>query len=344
MFSVTALLAQPRLSFNKSVHNFGQIEWKHPVTVDYTLTNTGNKPLAISNVTASCACTDARWPEKPIPAGGKGVVSVTFDAKTLGHFEKFIGIYSNAEPNLVYLSFEGEVVREIKDFTKTHPYSIGSIRLDRNIFDFPDVNHGETAQLTFSIANLSDHPYEPVLMHLPRYLSMEKRPAVLQKGEKGTVTLTLDSKLLPDWGLTQASVYLARFAGDKICEDNEITLSAVLLPDFSELGQVDKNNAPAIGLSETTIDLSKSNKKRISHDIYVANDGKSQLVIRRLQVFSSALDVSLKSATLHPGEATRLRVTVHKNAADKRPQNLRILMITNDPARPKVIINVKTIK
>lgn len=330
--------AQPRLSFNKSAHAFGQIEWKTPVTVEYSLTNSGDKPLAISNVTASCACTDVEWPVNSIAPGGKATIKVTFDAKTLGHFEKFVGVYSNAEPHLVYLSFDGEVVREIRDYSKSHPYAIGSIRLDRNVFDFPDVNRGETSQLTFGIANLSDHPYEPVLMHLPRYLSMEKHPNVLQKGEKGTVTLTLDSKLLPDLGLTQASVYLARFVGDKVSEENELTLSAVLLPDFSE---ADKENAPVMKLSETEIDVSHVNKKRATHDIYVANEGKSPLVIRKLQVFNSALGVSLQSATLKAGEATKLHVSVRKAAAARKQQNLRILMITNDPARPKVIINVK---
>jgi hypothetical protein len=51
--------------------------------------------------------------------------------------------------------------------------------------------------------------------------------------------------------------------------------------------------------------------------------------------------VSLQSATLKAGEATKLHVSVRKAAAARKQQNLRILMITNDPARPKVIINVK---
>jgi hypothetical protein len=330
-------MAQPRLSFNKSQHSFGQIEWKRPVTVDYTLTNSGDKPLAISEVSASCACTDVRWPKGVIAPGAKGTVSVTFDAGLLGHFEKFVAVYSNAEPHLVYLSFDGEVVQELKDYSASHPYSIGSIRIDRNELDFPDVSRGETARLTFGIVNQSDHPYEPVLMHLPAYVSMEKHPSVLQKGEKGTVTLTLDSRLLRDFGLTQASVYLARFVGDKVGDDNELTLSAVLLPDFSE---ADRRNAPVIGLSETDIDVSGVHGKRVSHDVYVKNEGQSPLVIRKLQVFHPALGVSLKSTTLQPGEATRLRITVHRSSM-KKQQNLRLLMITNDPSRPKVVINVK---
>lgn len=38
--------------------------------------------------------------------------------------------------------------------------------------------------MTFSIANLSDRPYEPVLMHLPPYLKMEAEPKVLLKGKR----------------------------------------------------------------------------------------------------------------------------------------------------------------
>ena len=56
-----AAVAQPRISSNKETHNFGQIEWKRPVTVEYTITNTGNQPLVLTNVTTSCACAVADW-------------------------------------------------------------------------------------------------------------------------------------------------------------------------------------------------------------------------------------------------------------------------------------------
>ena len=207
LFIITlSVIAQPRLSSNKETHNFGQIEWKHPVNVEYTITNTGDKPLVLTNVTTSCACSVASWTKTPIAPGEKGTVSATFDAKALGHFEKTVGIYSNAQPSLVYLKFVGEVVQEVTDFTKTHPYAIGSIRLDRNEFAFPDAHRGEEPTLTFSVVNLSDRPYEPVLMHLPPYLKMEKKPNVVLKGKRGTVKLTLDTRQLTDLGLTQASV------------------------------------------------------------------------------------------------------------------------------------------
>ena len=322
-----AAVAQPRISSNKETHNFGQIEWKRPVTVEYTITNTGNQPLVLTNVTTSCACAVADWTKEPIAPGAKGIVKASFDAKALGRFEKSVGIYSNATPSLVYLKFTGEVVQEIKDYTKTHPFAIGNIRIDRDEFAFPDVYRGQQPTMTFSIANLSDRPYEPVLMHLPPYLKMEAEPKVLLKGKKGTVKLTLDASQLNDYGLTQTSVYLSRFAGDKVSEDNEIPVSAILLPDFSRMTAKDSLDAPAIRISET--------------NILIANAGKTPLVISKLQVFNSSVGVSLKKTVLPPDGMTKLKVTIRKRDVGNKKHHLRILMITNDPLNPKVEINIK---
>ena len=340
---VLTAVAQARFTSNTEMYSFGQIEWKHPVTVQYTITNTGDQPLVLTEVEPDCACSVAQWTKTPIAPGAKGTVNVTFAAKALGHFQKSVAIYSNAQPNLVYLKFNGEVVQEIKDFTKTHPYLIGQIRIDKNSLDFPDIQHGEQPVIHIGVVNLSDRPYEPVLMHLPPYLKMEAEPKVLLKGKKGTVKLTLDASQLNDYGLTQTSVYLSRFAGDKVSEDNEIPVSAILLPDFSRMTAKDSLDAPAIRISETNIDLSVPliKKKKASYNILIANAGKTPLVISKLQVFNSSVGVSLKKTVLPPDGMTKLKVTIRKRDVGNKKHHLRILMITNDPLNPKVEINIK---
>lgn len=64
--------AQPRFSSNKETHNFGQIEWKHPVSVQYVITNTGDKPLVLTDVDRFCACSVAQWTQTPIAPGERG--------------------------------------------------------------------------------------------------------------------------------------------------------------------------------------------------------------------------------------------------------------------------------
>lgn len=342
-FCVITANGQARLLSDVETQHLGQIQWKRPVTVEYTISNAGNEPLVLTNITTSCACAVADWTKEPIMPDGKGMIRVVFDAEALGRFHKTVGIYSNSTPGLVYLKFVGEVVQEVVDYGHAHPFRFGQIQIDKTEIEFPDVNRGEQPQVTLSIINSSDRPYEPVIMHLPPYLRMEKYPQTLKKGERGTITLTLDSERLDDFGLFQTSVYLSRFAGDKVGPENELPVSIVLLPDFSDLTAKQQANPPVIGLSDNAIDFGPLlvNKEKIHYDITVRNNGKSTLKIKKLQVFNPAVEVSLKKASLKPGQSTRLRVELDKQRLKNSKRHLRVLIITNDPVTPKKIIPIK---
>lgn len=334
--------SQAKISFNEKVHDLGTIARNRPVTVEYIVTNMGNKPLVITEVTVSCACTIAGWTKEPIQPDKKGSVKVTFDAKMMGRFHKSVGVYSNASPNLTYLTMKGEVALNPKNFTQTHPHQIGSICLDKTNIEFPDANKGDKPEIDIYIANTSNSPYEPTLMHLPPYLKAEATPTKLNKDQQGVIKLTLDSKQLKDLGLTQTSVYLARFPGDKVGEDNEISVSAVLLPDFSKLTETDRANAPVIKVSEMEVNMGiLGNEDKASHTVLITNTGKSRLEIRELQVFSSAVNVSLKKKYVSPGATTKLKVTLYGEGLKKTKRAPRVLMITNDPTQPKVVIKLK---
>ena len=341
---VLTATAQARFTSNTELINLGQIEWKHPAKVRYVITNSGDKPLVLTEVEPDCECSSVEWTKTPIAPGEKGEVSVTFDAQLLGHFQKSVAVMTNAEPYLVYLRLAGEVVAEIKDFSITHPYLIGEVRVDKNSLDFPDLFRGETRQLVLGIANLSSRPYEPVLMHLPSYLEATCKPTVLQQGEKGVISITLHSDRLDDLGLTQSSVYVSRFLGDKVSEENELPVSAILLPDFANLSQAELERAPQIRLSAEEADMRQllAKKQKAKLDILVTNDGRTLLEISKLQVFHPAVGVALKKSQLQPGESTRLRVTVNRRNVSKSRRPLRLLMITNDPQHPKKEINILT--
>jgi hypothetical protein len=49
---------------------------------DFVVTNTGNQPLMIQNIVASCGCTTPEWTKSPIPPGGKGKVTAIYDKQT----------------------------------------------------------------------------------------------------------------------------------------------------------------------------------------------------------------------------------------------------------------------
>ena len=334
-------LAQPKATFDKKIHDFGVLLWKHPATAVFTVKNEGDKPLVISNVTTSCGCAVADWTKAPIAPGMTGTVAVTFDAKALGHFQKSVGVYCNASVRPLYLTLRGEVSADPKNYTLTHPYEIGAIRLNKDVIEFEDANKGDKPTVEIGVANTSGDVYEPVLMHLPPYLEMVAEPGRI--GEKGTgkIKVTLDTDKLPKFGLTTATVYLSRFSGDKVGDDNAIPVSAVLLPDFSLKSESWRMNPPKAELSTTELTVQPLNEKeKKTLSVVVKNAGKSNLEITDLQVFNPTLGVQLKKRVLKPGMSSKMKITVYGEYLKKVKGTPRVLMITNDPNRPKIIINV----
>lgn len=333
--------AQPKADFEQKVYEFGTILWKNPVKAIFKVTNNGDKPLVISNVTTSCGCTVADWTKEPIAPGSTGEVSSTFDAKALGRFMKTVGVYCNASHKPIYLTLRGEVTADVSKAGFTHPHQIGSIRLSNEAIEFDDAHKGDKPTIEILVANTSDEAFEPVLMHLPPYLHAVAEPTKIIRKGTGKIKVMLDTEKLPKYGLTTATVYLARFPGDKVGEDNAIPVSAILLPDLSNQSQHQRMNPPTIELSETELTvgaLGEQEKKVLQ--VVVKNTGKSNLEIADLQVFDPSLGVQLKKRVLKPGASTKMKITVFGKYLKNLKATPRVLMITNDPKRQKIIVKV----
>lgn len=333
--------AQPKATFDKNTHEFGVVLWKNPVTATFTVKNDGDKPLVITNVTTSCGCAVADWTKTPIAPGASGVVTSTFDAKALGHFQKSVGVYCNAADRPIYLKLRGEVSADPKNYVLTHPYGIGAIRIDKDAIEFDDVYKGDKPVLEIKVANTSNDVYSPVLMHLPPYLEVEAVPEKIAKKGVGKFKITLDSDKLPKFGLTTSTVYLSRYPGDKVSDENAIPVSAILLPDFSAMSQQQRLNPPVVELSALELNLPPlAEDEKKSQTVVVKNTGKSNLEITDLQVFNSVLGVKLKKRVLKPGASTKMKITAYGRYLKRVKGIPRVLMITNDPNSPKIIIKV----
>ena len=334
------LRAQDMVAANDVV-DCGQVEYNVPVTAEFELTNNGNRSMRISEVQTSCGCMVADFPQKDIQAGEKFMVRMTFDSKQMGHFDKYADVCVEGSDEPLMLRMKGVVVREVKDYSGDYPYKIGTLLADRNTLEFNDVNNGETPQLKIHIRNTGGETAEPVVMHLPDYLEADVSPSKIKSGRAGVVTITLDSRKLDDLGLTETKVFLGNKPGDKVDSDKEISVSAVLLPQFQDMTEAELALAPAIEVSEKELNLGAvDGKKKLKGTVMIKNTGKSELRISNLQMFSSALSVSLNKSVLDPGEEAKLKVTANVERMKKSKSEPKVLMITNDPNNPKVEINV----
>lgn len=104
-------VVQADFKFEKETHDFGKIPQGKPVSFDFVFTNIGDEPLVISNVESTCGCTVPKYTTDPVPKGGQGVITVTFNAASVQPgFTKAVTIKSNARTPIKVLYIKGEVV------------------------------------------------------------------------------------------------------------------------------------------------------------------------------------------------------------------------------------------
>lgn len=330
-----------KLEATSKIVDCGQITYQSPATAEFEVKNKGNRPMRIVDVRMSCGCTNVDYPTREIAAGETFTVRVTYDAQTMGRFDKIVDVYADESKKPLVLRVRGQVVREIVDFGGSYNFMLGSIKADGNDVEFDDVNRGEMPQKKLHIRNTTGETLQPVVMHLPDYLTADVSPSKIAPGHGGVVTLTLDSRKLKDMGLTQTSVFLGAFPGDRVNHDKEISVSAVLLPKFDNLSMKQLANAPKLSLSTTNLDLGEfGGKKKLKGDVIIKNEGKSTLKIKSLQMFTVGLQVSLNKQELQPGESAKLKITADQRQLKTARSKPRVLMITNDPNMAKVTINI----
>lgn len=120
------------LSFEQTEFNFGDITEGEIIQNVVTFTNTGEEPLVISNVKATCGCTVPMWPKEPIMPGESADLLVQFDSKNKGAIKgklnsKRVTITANTDPVNSYVTIKGTVH---KSEDKVMPERFSSFDID----------------------------------------------------------------------------------------------------------------------------------------------------------------------------------------------------------------------
>ena len=340
LLSINKVAAQPKASFNVAKINLGDITWNVPKVFKFSIRNSGDAPLQLKSVSTDCGCVVANWSAAPLAPGEKTEVTATFDAATLGSFDKSVYVVSNADNLQHRIHFTGRVRQKVIDLNKDFPAKYGNIRLSTDNIEFDYVKKGEQPQATVFVYNGGKKDYMPELMHLPKYLNAYAEPEIVRPGKTGKLIVALNSNAITSLGLTQTNIYLSRFNGDITGKNNEVNVSVTLLPHFTA-GEIKSSTAPKAFIPGT-IDLgSFKGKRKLNGELQLINRGGSPLIVSLLQVYNPGISVSLSKTTLKPTESAKLKIAVTANS-NRFKGSRKILLITNDPTHPQITIQVET--
>lgn len=330
------------IEVNAKVYDFGQVKYEMPSTATLTLKNKASVPVKITEVETGCGCMEADYPKGEIAPGESVKMSLTYDSHLLGHFHRSVLIYDDKSEAPAEVAIKGNVVLEVENFSGEYPVKLGDLLADTNSLEFDDVNKGDRVVGEIHIMNPTGQYVTPAVMRLPSYMRAEIVPSKLAPKKAGVVKFIVDSKNIRLYGLNQTSVYLGSYASEKISEDKEISISTVLLPPQIAQDDAARLYGPKMQLSTTTIDFSDfAGKSKKKSEIVITNNGRTELDITTLQMFTPGLQVTLPKRKLAAGESTKMKITGVASVLKKVKTRPRILMITNDPDNQKVVIEIK---
>lgn len=235
-----AAYAQPQIEFDKTKHDFGEIPEGPKASYTFEFTNTGDAPLTLQNVRASCGCTTPEWSREPIMPGEKGKITAVYNTKGRpGVFRKTITISSNAEEPTMRLYINGNVIREAQEEEQNQNEGQGSInpnvkmpklKIDNRVHNFGKMEVNQALAQNFRITNEGEKPisFRSVYSRC-NCTSYRVVPEILAPGATGTLTVTYRPKSL---GKQEEEVYVVINA--PFSEDNIIKLNSEVVKSLEE--------------------------------------------------------------------------------------------------------------
>lgn len=108
--------AAPKISFDKERYDYGNVIYGDTVHEEFTVTNTGDQPLIIEKLLATCGCTKTVKGKDKLPPKESTTIMTSFDTTGLrpGRKEKSIFVHSNdPQRPVVKLTLLADVIRNI---------------------------------------------------------------------------------------------------------------------------------------------------------------------------------------------------------------------------------------
>jgi hypothetical protein len=142
--------AAAEITFDHTVHDFGDILNKSQNTCEFNFKNTGNSELVIGKIKRTCGCTVFELPKKNYAPGESGKIKVQYTASSVpGTSAKHLYVPSNARNNpRVELAVKANITLKVKAVPSALSFS-----LDKENAGCPPINLSSTDGKPFNITN-----------------------------------------------------------------------------------------------------------------------------------------------------------------------------------------------
>ena len=106
----TAAGSFAEIKFENQNADLGTIRGDSTAFYNFKFSNTGNRPLLITEVKGSCYCVQGKWPKQSIAPGKSSVINISFGPQGVkGRFIRTLTVRSNGKQPAVELMLSGDI-------------------------------------------------------------------------------------------------------------------------------------------------------------------------------------------------------------------------------------------
>lgn len=328
---------QPAISFQTEEYDFGVVkEEGGAVAHEFMFINTGDAPLIISQVKASCGCTTPSWSKEAVAPGDTGLVVAQYNPSNRpGTFRKAITVTTNADPNTKVLYIKGAVNPKPKTPVDDFPTAMGGLRVKYQSLNMGKILTKEPVTKAFEMYNDSTEPIIFSATNLtPTFVTVDIEPRELLPSQKGLIKVNYDATRAVEHNKLGFSTDRIRLFTNEEDSIKDFTVMATVEEYFEPLSEKDLKKAPKITFSRKAHNFGAIKQGDVvKAEFVVTNTGKDKLNIRATKANCGCTVSKPDTDTLKPGESTNIQVTF--NSAGRRgKQQKTVTVFSNDPTNP----------
>lgn len=192
------------LCFDTEMVQVGRLcEDDTPSTYHFRFENRGDSPLVITDVRTSCGCLRAIFSRRPVPAGARGQIDVTFDPENqAGSLNRRIYVYTNASAThpSARLTLCGEVLPTREHWSHYRVVLSPFLRARRAKVVFRQMSRSQQLTERIECVNTGQKPLRltTVASKCPQFVSFRTEPEVIAPGQIADLEITINGKVAPD--------------------------------------------------------------------------------------------------------------------------------------------------
>ena len=336
---------QPVITFQTEDYDFGAVkEEGGAISHEFVFINTGEAPLVVSQVKASCGCTTPSWSKEPVAPGDTGTVVAQYNPLNRpGTFRKSITVTSNATPTTQVLYIQGAVNPKPKTPVDDFPSAMG----DNLRVKYQSLNMGKvlTNEPTTKVFEMYNDGSEPIVFNptniTPTHITVDIEPTELLPSQKGLIKVNYDATEAVKQNKLGFSTDRIRLFTNEADSAKEFTVMATVEEYFEPLSEKDLRKAPKITFAKKTHDFGTLKQGEVAKaEFEFTNTGKDKLKIRATKANCGCTVSKPDEATLKAGESSKVIVTF--NSANRRGrQQKTVTVFSNDPTNPTQQLTIK---